>query len=175
MQAHPGARRNAAGVLLHCGATVLWPDGRTANFDCGFDAAVTQTLMVLGTGGSVSLHDLVIPCAEEESSFVATHSHGWGDIGVNDVTRRDLHTVGRPLLQAFVAICWEYCGSMYALSVKVCSCACVKSAHCHTIVCRRCTHMVSRRKHECGKPLQSVCGRCNVERRLTHSGPTCLS
>ena len=28
---------NHEGVLLHCGATIVWSDGRRANFQCAFD------------------------------------------------------------------------------------------------------------------------------------------
>jgi len=37
---------NNEGVLLHVGATIIWSDGRRANFQCGFDQALTQYLEV---------------------------------------------------------------------------------------------------------------------------------
>lgn len=42
-----GPLYNSDGVLLHVGATIIWADGRRANFQCGFDQALTQYLEVL--------------------------------------------------------------------------------------------------------------------------------
>lgn len=39
-----GALRNAAGVLMHVGATLVWPRGRRASFECSFDRAPVQHL-----------------------------------------------------------------------------------------------------------------------------------
>ncbi len=41
-----GPLYNNEGVLLHIGATIIWSDGRRANFQCGFDQALTQYLEV---------------------------------------------------------------------------------------------------------------------------------
>ena len=41
-----GPLYNNEGVLLHVGATIIWSDGRRANFQCGFDQALTQYLEV---------------------------------------------------------------------------------------------------------------------------------
>ena len=41
-----GPLYNTEGVLLHLGATIIWQDGRRANFQCGFDQALTQYLEV---------------------------------------------------------------------------------------------------------------------------------
>lgn len=38
---------NNEGVLLHIGATIIWSDGRRANFQCAFDQALTQYLEVV--------------------------------------------------------------------------------------------------------------------------------
>ena len=42
-----GALRNEAGVLMHVGATLAWPDGRRASFESSFDRAPVQQLEVL--------------------------------------------------------------------------------------------------------------------------------
>lgn len=43
---HAGPLFNCEGVLLHVGATIIWSDGRRANFQCAFDQALTQYLEV---------------------------------------------------------------------------------------------------------------------------------
>lgn len=43
---HAGPLFNSEGVLLHVGATIIWSDGRRANFQCAFDQALTQYLEV---------------------------------------------------------------------------------------------------------------------------------
>jgi hypothetical protein len=45
-RAAAGALRNAAGVLMHVGATLTWPGGRRASFECSFDRAPVQHLEV---------------------------------------------------------------------------------------------------------------------------------
>lgn len=63
--AHAGAVFNAAGVPLHVGATLLFPCGGRAHFECGFDRALVQRLEVGGAAGTLQLADFVIPRSEE--------------------------------------------------------------------------------------------------------------
>lgn len=51
--AHAGAAFNAAGVPLHIGATLLFPCGGRAHFECGFDRALVQRLEVGGWVGGL--------------------------------------------------------------------------------------------------------------------------
>ncbi|KAL6883590.1 hypothetical protein ACP4OV_011004 [Aristida adscensionis] len=84
--AHRDPVRNAAGVLLGCGATLHWPDGKTtATFTCSFLAGLAMDAAVMGTHGALRVHDFVIPYEEGAAEFsvasgprFAELSVGWG-------------------------------------------------------------------------------------------------
>ncbi|EHA8588666.1 putative oxidoreductase [Cocos nucifera] len=67
--AHHGPATNQAGVNLSCGATLLWDDGKVANFHCSFLARLTMELSVAGTRGTLHLSDFVIPLEETHAKF----------------------------------------------------------------------------------------------------------
>ena len=45
----PEAARNDAGVLLACGASMHWPDGKVATFTCSFLASLAMDVTVVGS------------------------------------------------------------------------------------------------------------------------------
>jgi predicted dehydrogenase len=65
----PGHVVNDAGVILACGATFLWQDGRVATFECSFLSDMSMDIIVHGSRGVLSLHDFVIPYEENCASF----------------------------------------------------------------------------------------------------------
>ncbi|KAL2471669.1 putative oxidoreductase [Abeliophyllum distichum] len=66
---------NKAGVILACSASLYWEDGKVATFHCSFLANLTMDVTVVGTNGTLHLHDFVIPFEENKASFsVATKS-----------------------------------------------------------------------------------------------------
>lgn len=68
--ATPGSvSRNAAGVLLSCGASLQWDDGRVATFHCSFDANLTMSLTVTGTTGTLVLRDFILPYQDDSATF----------------------------------------------------------------------------------------------------------
>ncbi|WOL09413.1 hypothetical protein Cni_G18166 [Canna indica] len=64
-----GAVKNEAGVILSCGSSLLWEDGKVATFHCSFLSHLNMELSVVGTGGSLQLSDFVIPFEEEKAPF----------------------------------------------------------------------------------------------------------
>ncbi|KAB2083662.1 hypothetical protein ES319_A05G283800v1 [Gossypium barbadense] len=52
---------NEAGVLLECGASLLWADGKIATFHCSFLSNLTMNLTAIGTLGTLHLTDFIIP------------------------------------------------------------------------------------------------------------------
>ncbi|KAI4351944.1 hypothetical protein L6164_006242 [Bauhinia variegata] len=72
--AFPGAIHNDAGVILSCGSSLHWQDGRTATFHCSFLSHLTFDLTALGTNGSLRLHDFVVPF--EDNLGYSTFSEG---------------------------------------------------------------------------------------------------
>jgi len=81
----PGHVVNEAGVILACGATFLWQDGRVATIECSFLSDISMDIIVHGSRGCLSLRDFVIPyeenCASFQSSsnvkFAGKFHNGW--------------------------------------------------------------------------------------------------
>ncbi|CAL1356690.1 unnamed protein product [Linum trigynum] len=73
--ATPGAVISEAGVILACGASLRWEDGKSATFHCSFLAKMESSITAVGTKGpTLEVNDYVIPIAEKEASFVASSS-----------------------------------------------------------------------------------------------------
>ncbi|BAU01840.1 hypothetical protein LR48_Vigan10g185100 [Vigna angularis] len=70
---------NQSGVLLACGATLYWEDGKVATFYCSFLANMTMDITALGTKGALHVHDFVIPYEEKEASFLAATESGFDE------------------------------------------------------------------------------------------------
>ncbi|XP_030952093.1 uncharacterized oxidoreductase At4g09670 [Quercus lobata] len=66
-----GAVLNDAGVILSCGASLHWDDGKVATFHCSFLSHLTMDITAIGTKGTLHLHDFVVPFQEKEASFSA--------------------------------------------------------------------------------------------------------
>lgn len=95
--AHRHPVKNQAGVLLACGATLYWADGKTANFNCSFLANLAFDVTVYGTDGTLHVTDLVIPYEESSAEFsVASKSSfvkptiGWDPLPEKHVVTTDL-------------------------------------------------------------------------------------
>ncbi|KMZ76524.1 Oxidoreductase [Zostera marina] len=61
---------NDAGVVLSCGATLIWEnDGLIATFHCSFQANMSMDLCVTGTKGIIHVNDFIVPFEETAASF----------------------------------------------------------------------------------------------------------
>lgn len=60
---------NKDGVILDCGASLYWEDGKVATFHCSFLANLTMDITAIGTKGTLHVHDFIIPYEENEASF----------------------------------------------------------------------------------------------------------
>ncbi|CAN1246167.1 Uncharacterized oxidoreductase At4g09670 [Linum grandiflorum] len=69
LTASPDAVISSAGVILSCGASLQWGDGRSATFHCSFLTNFTSTVTAMGTKATLQLADFVIPVAETEAAF----------------------------------------------------------------------------------------------------------
>ncbi|XP_038884356.1 uncharacterized oxidoreductase At4g09670-like [Benincasa hispida] len=93
----PNPIRNECGVILSCGCSLLWDDGKIATFYCSFLSNMTTNLTAIGTNGTLHLTDFVIPYDEKEARF-STHSKsrfahlmtGWGPIPDEHIVPTDL-------------------------------------------------------------------------------------
>ncbi|XP_057794637.1 uncharacterized oxidoreductase At4g09670-like [Salvia miltiorrhiza] len=68
----PDAVLNDAGVVLSCSAELQWQDGRAGSFRCSFLADLNMDVTILGTNGTLSVHDYVGPFQENRATF-STH------------------------------------------------------------------------------------------------------
>lgn len=62
--AFPKSTFNEEGVIISCGSSLHWEDGKCATFHCSFLTYVTFDVTILGTKGSLRLHDLTLPFEE---------------------------------------------------------------------------------------------------------------
>ena len=95
--AHRHPVKNQAGVILACGATLYWADGKTATFNCSFLTNLAFDVTVYGTHGTLHVTDLVIPYEEKYGEFsVASKSNfvkptiGWDPLPCKHVVTTDL-------------------------------------------------------------------------------------
>jgi predicted dehydrogenase len=77
--AHPGALFNEKGVIVSCGATFVWADGRTATFTTSFNSCFVMKLLVVGENGSLENDDFVLPACEERAGFKVVSNTSWKD------------------------------------------------------------------------------------------------
>nr|KYP59370.1 putative oxidoreductase At4g09670 family [Cajanus cajan] len=71
---------NQAGVILSCGASLQWEDGKVATFHCSFLTNLTMDITAVGTKGTLHVHDFIIPYEEKEASFYAATESGFDDL-----------------------------------------------------------------------------------------------
>ncbi|XP_058188865.1 uncharacterized oxidoreductase At4g09670-like [Rhododendron vialii] len=69
---------NDAGIILSCGASLYWPDGKVATFHCSFLTSLSLDLTVLGTKSSLRVNDYAGPLDEKAASFHVTTQFGFG-------------------------------------------------------------------------------------------------
>ncbi|XAR62224.1 D-xylose 1-dehydrogenase (NADP(+)) [Bertholletia excelsa] len=88
---------NQAGVILSCGASLHWEDGKTATFHCSFLANLTMNLTAIGTKGTLHLRDFNIPFEEKKASFSASTGsrfqeleRGWASLPSEHIIMTDL-------------------------------------------------------------------------------------
>ncbi|KAL3735444.1 hypothetical protein ACJRO7_024557 [Eucalyptus globulus] len=68
---------NKAGVILSCGASLDWEDGRVATFHCSFLSHLTMDITAVGMKGTLHVHDFIIPFQESEASFSVASESGF--------------------------------------------------------------------------------------------------
>lgn len=71
-----GSVLNEAGVILACGASLHWEDGKVAVLHCSFLTHLTTFVTAIGTKGTLHVDDFIIPFTEKEASYTAT-SKAW--------------------------------------------------------------------------------------------------
>lgn len=90
---HPGASYNDKGVIVSCGATFVWPDGRTATFTTSFNTGHVMKLLVVGVNGSLEMDDFTLPAEAERASFKVVSNTSWKDALAGWHRTEDVHEV----------------------------------------------------------------------------------
>ncbi len=97
--AHPGTRFNDAGVIISCGATLEWKDGRTATFRASFLTDMVMTLIVMGSRAVLDIGDFVIPVKEDVATFQFNQGSAWVDRSTGWTRNTHVHEVKTELPQ----------------------------------------------------------------------------
>lgn len=71
---------NKAGVLLSCGASLYWEDGKVATFYCSFLSNLTMDITAVGTKGTLHVHDFIIPYEEKKASFYGASESSFDEL-----------------------------------------------------------------------------------------------
>uniref|UniRef100_A0A0E0M7H0 Uncharacterized protein n=1 Tax=Oryza punctata TaxID=4537 RepID=A0A0E0M7H0_ORYPU len=74
--------RNQVGVLLACGATLYWADGKIATFNCSFLTNLTMDMTIVGTNGTLHVTDFVIPYEEKSASFSMASKSNFAELHI---------------------------------------------------------------------------------------------
>ncbi|KAJ8760659.1 hypothetical protein K2173_015326 [Erythroxylum novogranatense] len=90
---------NEAGVILSCGASLHWEDGKLASFHCSFLSHLTMEFTAVGTVGTLHLNDFVVPVQEKESSFTAGSKCWFNEMVTGWTSTSSQHNVATDLPQ----------------------------------------------------------------------------
>ncbi|KAL1319620.1 hypothetical protein AAHE18_15G290700 [Arachis hypogaea] len=92
------------GVIMACGASLHWEDGKVATFYCSFMANLAMDITAVGTKGTLHVHDFIIPYEEKEASFYAASESGFDDLVTKWASQPSKHTVNTDLPQEVLMV-----------------------------------------------------------------------
>ncbi|KAG6602218.1 putative oxidoreductase, partial [Cucurbita argyrosperma subsp. sororia] len=78
--AFPNPVLNESGVILSCGASLFWDDGKIATFHCSFLSNLTMDITAIGTNGTLHVNDFIIPYGEKEAYFCTNSKSGFTEL-----------------------------------------------------------------------------------------------
>lgn len=104
----PDPVKNQAGVLIACGATLYWADGKMATFHCSFLANLTMDLTVVGTDGTLHVTDFIIPYEEKSGPFSVASRSNFAELHTGWVPQPSKHVVTTDLPQEALMV-KEFC------------------------------------------------------------------
>lgn len=73
---------NEAGVLLTCGASLHWEDGKMATLYCSFLTNLSMDIIALGANGLLRVHDFVIPFEENVGPYYASTNTRFAELSI---------------------------------------------------------------------------------------------
>ncbi|XP_058096618.1 uncharacterized oxidoreductase At4g09670-like [Magnolia sinica] len=78
--AFQGTIHNKAGVILSCGASMVWEDVKVATFQCAFLINLVMDVSVHVSNGTLHVHDFVIPFEETSAPFRFVTNTGFKEL-----------------------------------------------------------------------------------------------
>lgn len=90
---------NEAGVILSCGASLSWKDGRVATFYCSFLANMAMDIVASGSKGNLRVHDFVIPFQENVAPFYTVEGSWFDELATSIHPSPSEHQVNTDLPQ----------------------------------------------------------------------------
>uniref|UniRef100_A0ACD5VX53 Uncharacterized protein n=1 Tax=Avena sativa TaxID=4498 RepID=A0ACD5VX53_AVESA len=100
--------KNQAGVLLACGASLYWDDGKVATFHCSYLTNLTMDMTVVGTNGTIHVTDLLIPYDEKYGPFSLDSKTDVNELATGWVPHPSKHVVTTDLPQEALMV-QEFC------------------------------------------------------------------
>lgn len=95
---------NKAGVLLSCGASLYWEDGKVATLYCSFLSNLTMDITAVGTKGTLHVHDFIIPYDEKKASFYAASESSFDDLVTKWASEPNKHVIENNLPQEVLMV-----------------------------------------------------------------------
>ncbi|KAL8162589.1 hypothetical protein V2J09_014078 [Rumex salicifolius] len=84
---------NDSGVILSCGASMLWSNGTQGTFHCSFLSHLTMEVTAIGTKGTLRVNDFVIPQQESFATFTTTSNTSFQDLEIGWSPGPSVHSV----------------------------------------------------------------------------------
>ena len=97
--AFPNPVLNESGVILSCGCSLFWDDGKLSTFYCSFLEYMTQNMTVIGTNGTLHLTDFGIPYTEKELRFSTNSKYGFIEHVASSKPLPNIHIIPTDLPQ----------------------------------------------------------------------------
>ncbi|XP_022939745.1 uncharacterized oxidoreductase At4g09670-like [Cucurbita moschata] len=95
----PNPVLNESGVILSCGSSLFWDDGKVATFHCSFLSNLTMDTTAIGTNGTLNLNDFVIPYDEKEAYFFTSSKSRFNELATGWKPVSSKHVVPTELSQ----------------------------------------------------------------------------
>lgn len=98
------AEFNESGVILSCGASLLFHDGKLATFYCSFLTNLTMEISVLGSNGFLRVHDFIIPVQENVGPFYVNSNTKFAELATGIEPAPTEHVIRTDLPQEVLMV-----------------------------------------------------------------------
>lgn len=103
--AYPSALFNELGVPMVAGGTLVWRDGLRADVMSSFASGVVQEARIIGSKGTMSIDDFVVPVDEKLSSYIVNKKWASNPYGAGFSFEHSTEKIETPIPQE--AIMWK--------------------------------------------------------------------